>query len=103
MKPSLYNSGKRDANEREILEVLKARNVRYTQMRPGDGCDLIVWIHPMIAVEIKNPEQPESKRELTEDEKELKAYCDETRIGYHVIETAEEMNVIINRYFDRMW
>lgn len=101
-RPS-YNTGKRDANEDAILELLKARNVRYTQMRPGDGCDLIVWIHPIEAWEIKDPSQPPSKRKLTDDEVSLMEDCAATRNTYAVIHTVEEAAERLNKYFDRMW
>jgi hypothetical protein len=100
-RPS-FSSGKRDANEAQILELLDRRNIRYLQLHPGDGADLIVEIHPMIFVEIKNPEQPPSKRQLTEAEEEQRAYCTAARIPYHVIETPEQMAEIINQYFERL-
>ncbi len=102
MKRSIYNSGNRDDNEPAILDLLNKRNIKWTQLRPGDGADLIVWIDPMIAVEVKNPDQPKSKRALTESEQDTQAYCQNTHIPYYVIETPEDMNEILNIYFARL-
>ena len=101
MTKSLYKKGKRDANEPEILAYLKARNVRYTQLSPGDGADLIVSIHPMEYWEIKNPAHPPSKRKLTHDEYELLDYCTNMRIPYVVIETVDDAAHRIDQYFVR--
>lgn len=99
---NVYATGKRDSNESEILAVLKARNVRYTQLKPGDGADLIVSIQPMEYWEVKNPAQPPSKRALTPDEYVLLDYCTTMHIPYVVIETAEEAVDRLNRYFERL-
>jgi len=101
-KRSLYQKGKRDANEPEILEFLRARNVRYTQLAPGDGADLIVSIHPMEYWEIKNPAQPESARALTHCEYELLDYCTNMHIPYVVVETVDDAAHRINQYFERL-
>lgn len=102
MKRSLFKKGHRDANEQQILDLLNARNVRYTMLAPGDGADLIVWIAPIEAWEIKNADQPPSKRRLTDDEKELLEYCTHARIPYVVIETQDDANDRLNKYFERI-
>jgi len=98
-KHSMYNSGNRDANEKEIIDILKARNVRCTQMRPGDGFDLLIWIAPPEYWEIKNPDQPASKRELTDSELDAAIYAREAGIEYRVIETPEQALERLNNYF----
>ena len=100
-KHSMYNKQHRDLNEAGILQILRAMNIRYTQLRPGDGADLLVWISPPELWEIKNPDQPPSKRKLTEDEQEADAYCHEAGITYRVISTEEEATQRINKYFMR--
>ena len=102
MKHSLYNKGKRDANEPEILDLLNARNVRYIMLRPGDGADLLVCIQPAEFWEIKCPEQPPSKQAMTEAEREMLAYCTTTHIPYCVIKTVEEAAHRLNQYFERL-
>lgn len=99
---NLYNKGKRDKNEAEIREYLKYRNIRNTQLMPGDGADLIVQIHPMEIWEVKDPAQPPSKRKLTDDEKNLMAYCTATHIPYVVIETIEDAAERIDKFFERL-
>ena len=101
MTKGMYETGNRDANEPEILAFLKARNIRYTQLKPGDGADLIVAIQPMEYWEIKNPAQPPSKRKLTHCEYELLDYCTNMRIPYVVIETVEDAAHRIDQYFAR--
>ncbi len=98
-KRSLYNTGRRDANEDGIMELLKARNIRVTSFRPGDGADKLIWIDPMEVWEIKNPDQPPSKRKLTDDELEAQEYCARVGIPYIVIETIEDANERLNNYF----
>lgn len=102
MTRSLYNRGKRDANEPDILDFLKARNVRYTQLSPGDGADLIVAIQPMEYWEIKNPAQSISDRKLTHCEYELLDYCTNMHIPYVVVETVEDAAHRIDEYFRRL-
>ena len=99
---NLYNSGNRDRNEGEIISLLKARNIKYTQLHPGNGADLLVWMRPLFLVEVKNPEQPLSKRQLTSDEEEAMGYCETVGIPYYVIETVDEMNDLIGQYISRM-
>ena len=101
MPKRMYETGNRDANEPEILAFLKARNIRYTQLKPGDGADLIIAIQPMEYWEIKNPAQPPSKRKLTHCEYELLDYCTNMRIPYVVIETVEDAAHRIDQYFAR--
>ena len=100
-KRSLFKSGARDLNEGEILALLNARNVRFVMLRPGDGADLLVMISPMELWEVKNPDQPESKRLLTQEERITMAYCLETGIPYHVIETVDDALYRLNLYFSR--
>jgi hypothetical protein len=102
MKHSLYNKGHRDANEQEILDLLNARNVAFTMLGPGEGADLIVWIHPMEAWEIKNPEQPANKQAMTEAERARLTYCTATHIPYCVIKTVEDAAHRLNEYFGRL-
>lgn len=99
---NLYNKGKRDKNEAEIREYLAARNIHNTQLMPGAGADLIVAIHPMEYWEVKDPAQPPSKRRLTDDERELLAYCTATHIPYVVIETVEDAAHRIDKFFERL-
>ncbi len=52
----------------------------------------------MKCVEVKNPNQPPSKRRLTDRETERKAECDLLGIEYIVIEHAEEMAEALARW-----
>lgn len=99
---NLYNKGGRDDNEKEIREYLDVRNIRYIQLRPGDGADLIIGINPMEYWEIKNPAQPPSKRKLTDDERELLDYCTAMHIPYVVIETVEDAAHRMDKFFERL-
>ena len=101
MKSSHFQTGKRDANEKYIIALLNARNIKYTQLKPGDGSDLLIWISPMEHWEIKDPTQPPSKRTLTDDEKEAQAYCENTGIPYFVIMTVEEAAERLNLFFGK--
>lgn len=100
MKTSHFKTGRRDANEKEIIELLNRRNVRYTQLKPGDGADLLVWIAPMELWEVKDPAQPPSKRKLTDDEMDAGDYCENTDIPYIVIMTVEDANQRLDLFFD---
>jgi hypothetical protein len=100
-KKSNFRTGQRDVNEKEIIELLNRRNVKWTQFKPGDGADLLIWIAPMEVWEIKNPLQQPSKQELTEVEKEAKAYCENTGIPFIIIMTVEEANQRLNLFFEK--
>lgn len=101
MKRGIHNTGNRDDNEPEIIEYLNRRNIHNVQLKPGAGADLIVSINPMEYWEIKNPQQPPSKRKLSDAESQLLLYCTATRIPYVVIETVEEAAERIDQYFER--
>lgn len=100
MKSSHFQTGKRDGNEKEIIALLNRRNVKYTQFKPGDGADLLIWIAPMELWEVKDPSQPLSKRMLTEAEMEARVYCENTGIPYIVITTVEEAVERLNMFFE---
>lgn len=100
MKPSrarFFNVGNRDDNEKYITPVLDAVNVRYKLLPPGFGADILVFEPQLYFVEVKNPEQPPSKRKLTDAELSLMALCDETSGEYYVVLQPEEMADIVNR------
>ena len=101
MKSAHFKTGKRDANEKFIIALLNARNIKYVQFKPGDGADLLVLISPMELWEVKDPAQPPSKRELTDVEKEQMAYCKNTKIPYILIMTVEDAAERLNNYFGR--
>ena len=102
MAKNLYNKGKRDQNEGEILRLLKSYNIKATQLPPGAGADLLIWMRPLFLVEVKNPAQPLCKRQLTSEEEEAMTLSEQIGIPYYVIETVDEMNELIGNYIRRM-
>ena len=91
MKRSLYNTGNRDDNEPEITAILDRYHIPYRQGKPGDGYDLIILAPGGVRLwEVKNPEQPPSKRKLTDIEISTRDWCKIAGIPYEVLETAEE-------------
>lgn len=101
-KRGMYATGKRDANEKNLFPVLKARNIKFTQLIPGQGADLILWVNPMIVVEVKNPELSVSEQELTEKEIETRDYCEIAGIPWFLVKTEEDLLKIINDYFSAL-
>jgi hypothetical protein len=95
---SRHSAGSRDKNEAPITELLRRWNVRYWLMAEGAGFDILVFLSPMIALEIKNPDMPPSKRKLTDAEQECKEYCDAIGIPYYVVETPEEVVEILGKW-----
>lgn len=101
MSPKTYHKrGNRDRNEKLITEYLRRANVRHQLLPPGFGADILIFICPMHLIEVKNPDVPKSERGLTETELEVKLFCDEMHIPYHVVETPEEMAAIINKWIE---
>ena len=88
----------RDANEPKITAVLDAYHFEYSKGNPGDGYDICLHIQPMRLLEIKNPEQPLSKRKLTDAELAKQAYCKRHGIPYDVIEYSDQIQVICEKY-----
>jgi hypothetical protein len=86
--------GRRDLNEPLITEVLDRAGLRFKLLPPGFGADILI-LDSMAFVEVKNPEQPPSKRRLTDDEKELQEFCDNNSIDFDVVETPEEMAKLV--------
>ena len=95
MTPSRFAVGNRDLNEPDICEYLDLVHIEYKKLPEGVGADLLLLVAPMCFVEIKNPEQPPSKRRLTACEGELLTLCEEQGIPYYVVETVEEMQAIV--------
>jgi len=93
--PNRFAKGRRDENERSIVEVIEQYHILYRYGREGDGYDLIVLTSPPMFWEVKNPAQPESKRTLTACEQMTKDYCKDNCISYFVVETADEAATIL--------
>jgi len=93
--PNRHSSGSRDKNEKFITPIIKMYNIEYSLMPEGVGFDILVYLSPMICVEVKNPDQPQNKRALTPTERARKETCDLLGIPYFVVETPEEMSIII--------
>lgn len=87
--------GKRDRNEPLITEILQRYGVPYLELSEGQGADLLVMLDPMFFVEVKNPDQPPSKRKLTETEKAHKEICDGQGIGYYIVLFSDQMVEIL--------
>lgn len=96
--PPRHSRGNRDLNEKFITEYLRRANVRYTLLSEGAGADILIFLKPLILVEVKNPKQAPSAQLLTDAEKETKEYCDIMGIPYHIVKTPEEMAEIVNKW-----
>lgn len=101
-KRTIHKRGSRDRNEKFITEYLRRANVKYELLPEGFGADILLFMSPMMLVEVKNPEVPEYDRGLTPKEKEVMEFCKEMRIPYHVVETPEEMADIVNEWIERL-
>jgi hypothetical protein len=93
-----FARGNRDRNEPLITEYLRRANVRYVLLPEGAGADLLLYLSPLMLVEVKNPDVRKSDRELTEIELEVQEHCKQYDIPYHVVCTPEEMAEIVNRW-----
>jgi hypothetical protein len=92
---SMFVSGNRDRNEKNITAVLDRYGVPYCHMPPSAGFDLLVIVSPVEFWEVKNPEV---KWSLTRAEQERKSYCKAHGIQYRVIETMEQaVDAIVER------
>ncbi len=99
--PPRFARGNRDKNEPQITEVLRRMNVRYVLLPEGAGADILVYLSPLMLVEVKNPNVPKSDQELSSLEKEVQEYCKERNIPYHVVKQPEEMAAIVNEWIER--
>ncbi len=101
-KRSLYNYAQnRDDNEPLITYVLKMYGLHFELLPPGVGADILLIEPPMGFLEIKNPVQPPSKRNLSGRELELQAHCQRHGIPYFVVETPEQMSTIAANFWKR--
>jgi len=96
--PNRHSPGHRDANESQIIDVLDNYHIDYIKLHEGAGADLLVLLNPMELWEVKNNEQPPSKRVLTPLETYRQAYCGMKHIPYRVIETAEQAAEVLGNY-----
>ena len=81
---------RRDANEPQVVATLrKAGGVWVALGWPVDGVAGLSGRWAM--VEIKNPENPPSKRALTEDEAAFVADCRRRALPVLVVETGEDL------------
>lgn len=102
MSPNRWARGNRDKNEPLITEVLRRYNVDYCLLPEGAGADILVYLSPLMLIEVKNPDVPESDRKLTAREMEIKDLCDQFANPYHVVETPEEMAKIIGNWIEEV-
>ena len=93
--PYRHSPGHRDDNEPFITAILKLYHVPYLLLVEGQGADILVMLSPMFFVEVKNPDQPPSKRKLTDTEQAHKEICDQWGIGYHVVVHSDQMVEIL--------
>jgi hypothetical protein len=83
---------KRDANERAILDDLKRLGVWYFQMPREAGFDLLLGFRgTLYTVEIKDPAQPVSKRQLTDNERRAERALTDVQIDYWKCETLADV------------
>lgn len=97
-RKSTFSPGSRDKNEPEITKIIRTYKVDYVLLTEGAGADILLMTSPMTLIEVKNPSY---KWELTPKEKERQAYCNDLKIPYHIVETAEEMAEIINSWVEK--
>jgi len=95
MSPNRWARGNRDKNEPLITEILRKMNVDYCLLPEGAGADILVYLGPLMLIEVKNPDVPKYDRRLTERELEVQDICGQFGNPYHVVETPEEMAKIV--------
>lgn len=98
--PPRHARGNRDKNEPLITEYLRRANVKYFLLPEGAGADILLYLCPMMLVEVKNPDVPPSDRELTDAEKDTANHCHDVGIPYWVVTTPEQMASIINTHIE---
>lgn len=84
---SVFMSGNRDRNEKDITAVLDRLGVPFVLMPPTAGFDLLVLTSPIELWEVKNSTL---KWSLTKAEHARKKYCKANGIVYRVIETSQQ-------------
>ena len=89
---SVFFTGDRDANEKDITDILARCKIPYCLMPPTAGFDLLVFAPYVELWEIKNPLR---KWTLTKAEQIMKSYCEDYGIPYRVIETQEQAIKIV--------
>ena len=102
MSPNRWARGNRDDNEKFITEVLRRMNVMYCLLPEVAGADLLVYLSPLMLVEVKNPDVPKSDRKLTPRELEVQDLCNQFGNPYHVVETPEEMAKIVGDWIEEV-
>jgi hypothetical protein len=86
-RPSVFLSGKRDRNEKEITNILDRYGIPYVFMPPTAGFDILVLTSPVQLWEVKNSDL---KWTLTKAEHDRKSYCKANGINYQVIQSMED-------------
>lgn len=98
--PPRHSRGHRDNNESEITDFLRRANIRYFLLPEGAGADILIYLRPMMLIEVKNPKRSPSAQALTETEKETQSFCLAMGIPYRVVKTPEEMASITNKWIE---
>ena len=89
-------AAKRDDNEKEIVEYLRAAGARVQFMDKDAGFDLLVTYHGKhLVVEVKNPLR---KWKLTDAEKETQEQMEDKGASYFIIETLDDAHWILKAY-----
>ena len=88
-----FRAYRKDANHAEMKLVLVTAQLDFIDTAAyGMPCDFLV-MHDgrLYLIEVKDPDQPPSKRELTDEEKELERKLLRNHCRLYVVETPEEL------------
>ena len=87
---NLRRAARVDANQPDIVRQLRKLGALVVHL--GHPVDLLVFLHGRwMAIEIKDPSQPPSKRELTDDQKQFFADCRQHGAPVAVCETVDDV------------
>lgn len=77
-------------------------NVEYCLLPEGAGADILVYLSPLMLIEVKNPEVSEYDQRLSPRELEIQELCNNFGDPYHVVKYPEEMAKIIGDWIDKV-
>lgn len=87
---------KRDANEKELVQVWRQLHCHWMPMDRNAGFDGVL-ISPITGVHIVEVKNPARKWELTEAEKETKQEVEARGAIYNIIQTVDEAVYLVTR------
>lgn len=96
-----YATGRRDGNEKVIIDYLRDNEIPYIIFMPGQGADIMIFLDGghVAFLEVKNPDAPNRRKQLTITEVQFMNLCQNYGVVHKVVFSVEDVKSLFQRSF----